>query len=149
MATFAASLVTPERIVLQQEVAAVILRTDAGDATYLAGHTPLIGAVVPGLVRFQREDGTEERVAAHGGFVHVKADGVSVLAPVAEMAQDIDVERARRAQEVAEQAVAEATGRSAGTGDDDLAASRELAEARAALVRAQVRLDVAASVPAV
>ena len=34
------------------------------------------------MVRFQREDGSEDRVAAHGGFVHVKADGVSVLAPV-------------------------------------------------------------------
>ncbi|HVC69745.1 MAG TPA: F0F1 ATP synthase subunit epsilon, partial [Acidimicrobiales bacterium] len=63
---------TPERIVLEEEVAAVILRTDVGDATFLAGHTPLIGAIVPGLVRFQHEDGSEERVAVHGGFVYVK-----------------------------------------------------------------------------
>ena len=95
MATFPCSLVTPEQIVLEEEIAALILRTDVGDATYLAGHTPLVGAIVPGLVRFQHEDGTEERVAVHGGFVHVKSDGVTVLAPVAEREQDIDVERFR------------------------------------------------------
>ena len=145
MPTFASSLVTPERIVLEEEVAAVILRTDVGDATFLAGHTPLIGAIVPGLVRFQREDGSEDRVAVHGGFVHVKHEGVTVLAPVAELAGDIDVERARRAQEVAEQAVADAIGRSAGAGEDDLNAGRELAEAQAALLRAQVRLEVTAA----
>jgi len=99
--TFPSSLVTPERVVLEEEVAAVVLRTDVGDATFLAGHTPLIGAIVPGLVRFQREDGTEDRVAVHGGFVHVQGGGVTVLAPVAELEADIDVERARRAQEVA------------------------------------------------
>ncbi|HVA02668.1 MAG TPA: F0F1 ATP synthase subunit epsilon, partial [Acidimicrobiales bacterium] len=120
-------------------------RTDVGDATFLAGHTPLIGAIVPGLVRFQHEDGSEERVAVHGGFVYVKGDGVSVLAPVAEMAADIDIERARRAFETAQHGVAEATTRSAGAGEDDPVASRELAEAQAALLRAQVRIEVAGS----
>ena len=95
---------------LEEEIAALMLRTDVGDATYLAGHTPLVGSIVPGLVRVQHEDGTEERLAVHGGFVHVKSDGVTVLAPVAEREQDIDVERARRALEAAEQAVAEAAG---------------------------------------
>jgi F-type H+-transporting ATPase subunit epsilon len=141
--TFASSLVTPEQVVLEEEVAAVMLRTDVGDATFLAGHTPLIGDIVPGLVRFQHDDGTVDRVAVHGGFVHVKHDGVTVLAPVAERAEDIDVERARRALESAELKVAEMTGRGAGAGDDDPLAGRELAEAQAALVRAQVRLEVA------
>ena len=134
MATFPCSLVTPERVVLEEELAAVMLRTDFGDATYLAGHTPLVGAIVPGLVRFQHQDGTEERVAVHGGFVHVKNEGVTVLAPVAEREQDIDVDRARRALEAAEQSVAEA---------DDPSATRQLVEAQAAQLRAQVRLQVA------
>jgi len=143
MATFPCSLVTPERIVLEEEVAAVMLRTVVGDATYLAGHTRLVGAIVPGLVRFQHEDGTEERVAVHGGFVHVKNEGVTVLAPVAEREQDIDVERARRALEAAEQLMADATGRASGAADDDLTAALELTEAQDALRRAQVRLEVA------
>jgi F-type H+-transporting ATPase subunit epsilon len=143
VATFPSSLVTPERVVFEEDVAAVMLRTAVGDATYLAGHTPLVGAIVPGPVRFEHADGTVERVAVHGGFVQVKVDGVTVLAPVAEREQDIDVERARRALAAAEQAVAEATGRTPNAGDDDLTAGRELAEAQAAVVRAQVRLEVA------
>jgi F-type H+-transporting ATPase subunit epsilon len=114
-----------------------------GEATFLAGHTPLIGAIVPGLVRFQHEDGTVERVAVHGGFVHVRHEGVTVLAPVAEREQDIDVERARRALQAAEQQVTEAGGRAGSAGEDDLSAARELAEAEAAVRRAQVRLEVA------
>ena len=77
MATFAASLVTPERILLEEEVQAVFLRTDVGDSAFMPGHTPLIGALVPGLVRFQLEDGTEERAAVHGGFVQVENDHVT------------------------------------------------------------------------
>lgn len=145
MPTFPSSLVTPEQVVHEGEVEAVMLRTDVGEATFLAGHTPLIGSIVPGLVRFQDEDGTIRRVAVHGGFVHVKSDGVTVLAPVAEAAEDIDVERARRAQEDAEQRVAEATARSSGAGEDDASVSRELADAQAALLRAQVRIEVAGS----
>lgn len=144
MPTFAASLVTPEQVVFEQEVAAVLLRTDEGEATFLAGHTPLIGALVPGPVRFQYEDGTEERLAVHGGFVRVGDDRVVVLAPVAERVGDIDVERARHALEVAEQRVAEGSAAVAGAGAEEIAqAEVELAEARAALRRAQVRLEVA------
>jgi F-type H+-transporting ATPase subunit epsilon len=141
--TFASTLVTPEHVVLEGEVEAVLLRTDVGEATFLAGHTPLIGAIVPGLVRFQHEDGTVERVAVHGGFVHVRHEGVTVLAPVAEREQDIDVERARRALQAAAQQVTEAGGRAGSAGEDDLSAARELAEAEAAVRRAQVRLEVA------
>jgi F-type H+-transporting ATPase subunit epsilon len=142
--TFPSSLVTPEHVVFEGEVEAVMLRTDVGEATFLVGHTPLIGSIVPGLVRFQDEDGTVKRVAVHGGFVHVKHDGVTVLAPVAELAGDIDVERAHRALDAAEQQVTEATGRAGTGGDDDLSVSGELAEAQAAVLRAQVRIEVAA-----
>jgi len=99
--TFPARLVTPEQVLLEEDVAAVILRTDVGDATFMPGHTRLIGAIVPGPVRFQREDGTEEVAAVHGGFVQVDPSLVVVLAPVAERAADIDLERARRALEAA------------------------------------------------
>ena len=145
MPTFPSNLVTPEQVVREGEVEAVMMRTDLGEATFLAGHTPLIGSIVPGLVRFQHEDGTIERVAVHGGFVHVRSEGVTVLAPVAERAADIDVERARRALEDAEQRLAEATARSSGTGEDDASVSREVAEAQGAVLRAQVRIEVAGS----
>ena len=145
MATFEASLVTPERTLLEEQVQIVFLRTDGGDSAYMPGHTPLIGAVVPGLVRFQHEDGTEERVAVHGGFVQVEGDHVTVLAPIAELAQDIDVERARRALEAATQQVAELAGTRSGTGDggEEARPDQALVEAEAAQRRAEVRLEVA------
>ena len=122
----------------------MILRTDAGDATFLANHAPLVGAVVPGLCRLQREDGTEERVAVHGGFIQVGDNRVVVLAPIAELAEEIDVERAQRALEAAQQRLAEATGGRAAQGAEEQAADPELAEAEAALERARVRIEVAA-----
>lgn len=86
MASFPASLVTPERVVLEEEVEAVMLRTDDGEAAFLPGHTPLIGAVVPGLVRFVREGGGEHRFEVTRGLVQVSPERVLVLAPEAEPA---------------------------------------------------------------
>jgi F-type H+-transporting ATPase subunit epsilon len=145
MATFEASLVTPERTLLEEQVQIVFLRTDVGDSAYMPGHTPLIGALIPGLVRFQLEDGTEERAAVHGGFVQVEGDHVTVLAPVAERAEDIDVERARRALDAATERVSELGGARSGTGDggEEDQVDRDLAEAGAAQRRAEVRLEVA------
>lgn len=147
MASFPASLVTPERVVLDGEVQAVMVRTEVGDATFLAGHTDLIGALVPGLVRFEHEDGSVERTAVHGGFVMVEDGKVTLLAPVAELAQEIDVERARRALEEAEQALAalgspggSPSGADAAEGEATDPAATEAAQARR---RAEVRIEVA------
>ncbi len=148
MPTFAASLVVPERVLLEEEVEAVVVRTDVGDATFMPGHMRLIGALVPGPVRFQREDGTEERAAVHGGFVQVDGEHVVILAPVAERADEIDVGRARRALEAADQRLADLEG-ARPAGADAAAGQREperdVAEAEAARRRAEVRLEVAES----
>jgi F-type H+-transporting ATPase subunit epsilon len=135
VATFPASLVTPERVVFEGEVQSVSLRTDDGEAAFFAGHTPLIGALVPGVVRFQREDGSEERAAVHGGFVQVEGDSVVVLAPIAELAEEIDVERARKSAADAE--AASGSGGAAAEGDEGSDPEAE------ALARAQLRLEVA------
>jgi F-type H+-transporting ATPase subunit epsilon len=140
MATMHASLVTPERLVYEAEVQAVLLRTDFGEAAFLPGHTPLIGALVPGVVRFQREDGTEEKAAVHGGFVQVDGEHVVVLAPMAELAEEIDVERARRAAEAAG-----AGGSGSGSGSGSAGHAEEGADAAHddALARARLRIEVA------
>lgn len=151
MATFAASLVTPERVVLEAEVQAVMVRTEVGEATFLPGHTALVGALVPGLVRFQREDGSMERAAVHGGFVQVDGEHVTVLAPIAELSGEIDVDRARRALDEAEREVAELGARSGGASsgaaqpeEGASVARRALDEAEQARRRAEVRIEVAA-----
>jgi F-type H+-transporting ATPase subunit epsilon len=147
VAEFPARLVTPESVLLDEQVEAVMLRTGVGDATFLAEHAPLVGSLVPGLVRFVRAGGAVQRVAVHGGFVHVESEGrVTVLPPTAELAEHIDVERARIALEAATAKLAElaAAGRVPGQSDDETTVSDvEVEEAVAARTRAEIRIDVA------
>jgi F-type H+-transporting ATPase subunit epsilon len=143
---FPARLVTPEAVLFDDEVESVILRDGLGDVTFLTGHSPLVGTVEPGLVRFVRAEGDELRIAAHGGFVHVEWEGrVTVLPPAAELADQIDVERAQRALVAADAKLTElaTAGR---TPDEDAASSDlEVLEAAAAKRRAEVRIEVAAT----
>ena len=120
-------LVSPERILYSGEADMVIARTAGGDIAFLTGHAPFIGALGIGAVTIRTSDGGEERAAVHGGFVEVKNNRVIILSDVAELASQIDVNRARAAQD--------RVSREAREQDD--------AEAEAALRRATVRLDVA------
>jgi len=91
-------LVSVERALWSGEATAVFARTTEGELGVLPGHIPLLGALEPGwVVRIDRVDEEELRVAVHGGFLSVREDGVSVLAEMAEPAADIDVARARAA----------------------------------------------------
>jgi F-type H+-transporting ATPase subunit epsilon len=91
-------LVSVERPIWSGMANAVYARTTEGEIGILPGHSPLLGALAPGwLVRIQQTDGVEQRVAVHGGFLSVRPDGVSVLAEMAESAEEIDVARAREA----------------------------------------------------
>ena len=144
MPSFPASLVTPERVVYEAEVQSVMVRTAEGEAAFLPGHTALVGALVPGVVRFQSENGTEDRAAVHGGFVQVEPGRVVVLAPMAELAADIDVARAERALEEAERRLDELGGRTGGGEEASAEETLRRTEAADAERRARVRLEVAA-----
>jgi F-type H+-transporting ATPase subunit epsilon len=96
MSTMHVELVSIEAPIWSGEATAVFGRTTEGELGVLPGHTPLLGALEPGYpVRIVEEGGNELRVAVHGGFLSVHKDGVSVLAEQAEIAEDIDVARAR------------------------------------------------------
>ncbi len=123
-------LVSPERILYSGEAEMVICRTvDGGDVAFLADHAPFLGALEVRPVTVRTTQGDDVLAAVHGGFVHVRQNEVIVLSDVAELADDIDTERARRAKERAESR----------QGDMDEE------EAEAALRRAEVRLEVAGS----
>ena len=103
MATMNVELVSVERKLWSGEASAVFARTTEGELGILPGHTPLLGELAQGwVVRIERADEPELRVAVHGGFLSVRKDGVSVLAETAESAEDIDVARAREALQRAE-----------------------------------------------
>jgi F-type H+-transporting ATPase subunit epsilon len=98
MATMNVELVWVERKLWSGEASAVFARTTEGELGILPGHTPLLGELAEGwIVRIERENEPELRLAVHGGFLSVRKNGVSVLAEIAEAADDIDVERARQA----------------------------------------------------
>ena len=121
-------LVSPERILYSGEAEMVVCRTaGGGEIAFLTGHAPFLGALEIEIVRVKTTDGGEEAAAVHGGFAHVRDDHVVILSDVAELPSQIDVERARRAEEAAERR---------GMEQDD-------AEAEAALARAHARLKLA------
>jgi F-type H+-transporting ATPase subunit epsilon len=96
--TMHVELVSVERALWSGEATAVFARTTEGELGVLPGHIPLLGALEPGwTVRIEREAEEELRVAVHGGFLSVREDGVSILAEMAEFADEIDVSRARAA----------------------------------------------------
>lgn len=120
-------LVSAERRLWSGEAEMVIARTVEGEIGILPGHAPVLAELTSGVLRVVQPGGTEVAAAVHGGFLSVAATGVSVLADIAELAQDIDLARAREAYDRAAHTV---------TGDDD-------AEAAAAVRRAEPRLRAA------
>ena len=165
---FGVEVVTPEQSLVAGGATGVVLATSEGDLTVLDGHTPLVGDVVPGLVKVDLADGTQLRLAVHGGFLQVdtspgaaeglaEGDGplpglstrVTMLAGIAELSDEIDVPRAERAREVAAQRVAELSsgrgGPASGSPDQPGGEVPDLAlrEAQEALGRAELRLRVA------
>lgn len=121
-------LVSPERILYSGEAEMVRCRTTGGgDIAFLTGHAPFIGALATWPVHIRPTSGEDEVAAVHGGFVEVRDDRVIILSDVAELASQIDVERARRAKQAAEERMR----------------SEQDAQVEAELRRAEVRLQVA------
>lgn len=126
--TLHVEVVSPERVLFSGDTRQVITRTvDGGEIAFLPGHASFLGALVENHTRIYLADGTVQDLAVHGGFVEVAPDHVTILSDAAELAGDIDIERARRAQVRAEEAM---------RGEHD-------ATVEASLRRAHVRLAAA------
>jgi len=125
--TFPVTVVSPEQVLYEGEGEMVACRTTEGEIAFLPGHQPLLGALGTAKVRVILPDG-EQAIAVHEGFVEVSGDRVVVLSDVAEPPEQIDVPRAQAARDQAQ-----AT----------LASDPENEDARAALARAELRLEVA------
>ena len=125
--TLQVELVSPERILYSGEAEMVVCRTTDGEIAFLTGHAPFIGALAIWPVKIKTSGGDDEVAAVHGGFVEVRDDRVIILSDVAELASQIDEERARRAKEHAEEQLRH----------------QHDAQCEAELERAHVRLQVA------
>ncbi|WP_342433581.1 F0F1 ATP synthase subunit epsilon [Neobacillus sp. FSL H8-0543] len=106
MKTIKVSVVTPDGPVYESDVEMVSTKAQSGELGILPGHIPMVAPLAIGVVRLKKE-GQTELVAVSGGFVEVRPDQVTILAQAAEKSSDIDVERAQRAKERAEQRLKE------------------------------------------
>lgn len=122
---FEVVLVTPEREVWSGEATLVVARGTEGEIGIMAGHAPTLIQLGIGPLFVHPAQGERVAAAIDGGFLHVTSSGdytrVDVLAEHAELAPEIDTERARR-----DQADAEARVRASA---DDVGAAADLARA--------------------
>jgi F-type H+-transporting ATPase subunit epsilon len=101
---FRVEVVSPERVVFSGETTQIITRTiGGGEIAFLPGHAAFLGALTENHTRVWLSDGTVMNLAIHGGFVEVSNDVVTLLSDGAELGSEIDIERARRALERAEE----------------------------------------------
>ena len=124
--TMTVEVVSPESVLYSGEATMVITRTlGGGEIAFQPGHAAFLGALQECHTRVFLESGSVEDIAVHGGFVEVSNNKVSILSDSAELSSAIDVERARRAKERAEESLR----------------SEHNAEAVGALARAHARLS--------
>ena len=124
-------IVTPERLAYSDTVDSVVLPGSEGEMGVLPHHAPLLATLGVGELRI-RKGGTEEAFAIVGGFVQVRPDKVVVMAETADMASEIDLEKAQEARRKAEQSL-----------EGGFVEGAELAAARASLQSALIRIRVA------
>ena len=130
MATLRLEIVTAERLVHSEDVDIVVAPGIVGELAVLPHHAPLLTVLNPGEIRVVK-DGEETFMAVSGGFMEVMGTKVTILADTAERAEEIDLQRAEEALELAKEQVASA------------ASDMDLERALASIRRSQARMRVA------
>lgn len=127
-------IVTPERMIVQEQVDEVQIPGSEGYFGVLPGHTPLLASLAVGELWYRK--GTEKTYLSIAfGFAEVLPDRVTILARLAERAEEIDIARAEAARTRAQQRV------------EQPQSDVDYERARVALTKSLTRLQVAARVP--
>lgn len=96
-------IVTPEKVVYENEINQVSIPTTSGEITVLQNHIPLVSVLASGELKIKDKDG-EQHIAVSGGFIEVRGNNeVIILADSAERAEEIDLEKAEEARKRAEE----------------------------------------------
>ena len=131
MSTFHLCISTPDGMIFDGNVERLRVRMIDGDVCLLANHADYVSAVGTGEAALTMEDGQQRRAACIGGMLTMIKNEAHLIATTFEWADQIDLVRAERAKEKAEQRIKDA--------QDD---KREIMLARAKLQRALVRINV-------
>lgn len=106
---FRLSVVTPEKVVFEQSARSIIAPGSEGYLGILTNHAPLITALIPGKLTVTDANDVVQEYALSGGFLEVSNNLVTILADSIEPINNIDVERARRAEQRARERLAHRT----------------------------------------
>ncbi|HMB83092.1 MAG TPA: F0F1 ATP synthase subunit epsilon [Terriglobales bacterium] len=128
--TFQLEIVTPSRLLVKDAAEEAQIPGLSGYLGILPGHAPLITELAVGVITY-KASGATHTLSVAWGFMEVLPDKVTILAETAERPQEIDVERAQKAKERAEQRLK--------SSDPQVDYTR----AEGALQRAETRLNVA------
>ena len=106
---FKFELVSPERLLVSDDVEQVLVPGSEGDMTVLANHAPLLTTLRPGLLDIGLPNGEHKRYFIRGGFAEVGPSGLTVLAETAIDLVELDAGQFAQAVKDAEEDVADAT----------------------------------------
>jgi len=96
-------IVTPERVVLKEEVLQATIPTQSGEITILPDHIPLVSILNPGVIELKKPSGENEIISVSGGFVEILKNKIVILADTAELAIELDEQRIEEARKRAEE----------------------------------------------
>ena len=128
--TFQIEIVTPEKLVVKDEAEEAQIPGKNGYLGILPGHAPLISELGVGEITY-RKGGTTTHLSVAWGFAEVLSDKLTILAEVAERAEEIDITRANKARDRAEEQLKSSN------------PETDFESAKSALARAETRLKVA------
>ena len=137
MATIQLEIVSPDRVVYAADIDMLIARSTGGEIGILPRHIPLVTGLQPHAMRIHVDGGTEQLFAVAGGFMEVTPEKITVLATAAEEPDEIDINRAQRAYDRAQERLK----RLREGGAEDGGAAIDEARATLALKRAVARLQ--------
>ena len=128
---FQVEIITPDRIFYRGQASMIEFTTTEGEIGVFKDHIPLTTVLAPGIVTITEADSAKKAVV-HAGFAEILGEKVTLLAEVAEWPEEIDLERARKAEDRARERL--------NRKDADL----DVARAELALKRALARQDILA-----
>ncbi len=96
-------IVTPEKVIYENEISQVTIPTMSGEITILPNHIPLISVLKAGEMKIKDKNG-EHNLAVSGGFLEVRGNNeIIILADHAERVADIDITKTEEAKQRAEE----------------------------------------------
>jgi F-type H+-transporting ATPase subunit epsilon len=121
-------IISPRRVFLDEEVDTAVVRTVSGDVGLMTDHIPMVAPLAIGRIKIIR-DGKVREASCSEGVVNIRGSHAIVITEAIEWIEEIDIERARKARERAEQRLQ--------TKADDV----DIDRAKAALMKALNRIE--------